>query len=125
MVAFRTSLFRRYPATVVYLYPAQDNTFPEPNPNTPLVAGREDPTFTGTIGPDITFFGFGLDPAKLKDYWVVLEEPPAGYRFYHENSIPPADAVTLDAGEMEDGDAAQFAYNRFATPVRVLIGPLL
>ena len=47
--------------------------------------GRKDPTFIGTIGPDITFFGFPVPPEALAHHWVVLEEPPAGYRFYHED----------------------------------------
>ena len=90
VVAFRTPLFRRYPATVVYLYPA-DATW-QPPPDDTALAGppqRKDPTFTGTIGDDITFFGFAVAPAALATHWVVLEEPPAGYRFAHKDNVPP------------------------------------
>ena len=126
VVAFRTTLFRRYPATVVYLYSATEDFTPprsgeelKPAPG-PAAFGRKDPTFTGTIGPDITFFGFQVPPEALATHWVVLEEPPAGYRFY--NKFEPTDEVPTAL----PGDAAEvFAYNRFATPVRVLIGQLL
>jgi hypothetical protein len=119
VVAFRTPLFRRYPATVVYLYPAAAGWEP-PADNVPLAApDRKDPTFTGTIGDDITFFGFAVPPADLATHWVVLEEPPAGYRFYHQQDTPPP-----WPGKPDD-NSADFAYNRFAQPVRVLIGPLL
>ncbi|WP_412537917.1 hypothetical protein R8Z50_18835 [Longispora sp. K20-0274] len=110
VVVFRTPIFRRYPNTVVYLYNgAQDGWKAPAGSLDPL--RRKDPAFTGTIGPEVTFFGFRLDPAKLTDYWVVLEEPPAGYRFEWK-----------DSGAT---DSAHWAYDRFALPVRVLIGPLL
>lgn len=116
VVAFRTTLFRRYPATVVYLY-RQQNDWTPPAANLPLdPAKREDSTFVGTIGRDITFFGFSVAPEQLRDYWVVLEEPPAGYRFTHQ---PEA---TLPG---PDTHSAQFAQRRFAVPVRVLLGQLL
>lgn len=118
VVVFRTSLFRRYPATVVYLYPAQPGWIP-PKPEDDLNLERIPPTFTGSIGKDITFFGFKLAPEDLKTHWVVLEEPPAGYRFYHEADSP------LPPPGHTDSDAANFAFSRFAVPVRVLIGQLL
>ena len=121
VVAFRTSLFRRYPATVVYLYPASGGwTFPKPTDD--LNVGRKLPTFSGTIGPDITFFGFAVKPEELATYWVVLEEPPAGHRFYHKevSPAPPAPPPGV-AGT----SSSTFAYRRFALPVRVLIGRLL
>jgi hypothetical protein len=116
VVVFRTSLFRRYPATVVYLSPATPPWVPPPA-NAALKA--EKPTFTGTIGNDITFFGFALPPEALLDHWVVLEEPPAGYRFYHDPPSPPAAIPGLA------DSSSNFAFQHFAVPVRVLIGPLL
>jgi hypothetical protein len=114
VVAFKTPLFRRYPSTVVYLY-AADAAFTPPGAGDVLVdANRVEHVFTGTIGSDITFFGFPIDPGKLADYWVVLEEPPAGYRFFEQS-----------AALVADSSAANYAFNRFALPVRVLIGPLL
>lgn len=114
VVVFRTRLFRRYPATVVYLYKADPN-WPTPPDDLPG-PNRIFPSFTGTIGDDVTFFGFPLPPSALADHWVVLEEPPSGYRFYTEKIGGP-----IAIGN----DAAEYAYNRFAPPVRVLIGALL
>ena len=65
---------------------------------------------------NVTFFGFPVAPAALADHWVVLEEPPSGYRFYTEKHGLP-----LAVG----AHAADYAMNRFAPPVRVLIGALL
>ena len=120
VVAFKTPLFRRYPATVVYLYEAADTTFPPPAEGAPLdPSKRKDHTFTGTVGDDITFFGFPIDPLALAKYWVVLEEPPAGYRFYDDTAMPKP------LPKPDNTHSADYAYNRFALPVRVLIGPLL
>jgi hypothetical protein len=120
VVAFRTSLFRRYPATVVYLYPADPAWAPPPASAGLDPSKHVPPTFSGTIGPDITFFGFKLPPEALKTHWVVLEEPPAGYRFYHKAASPPVPHPLAT-----DGASSNFALQRFAVPVRVLIGPLL
>ena len=105
---------------MVYLYPASaDWTTPDPNDN--LEIGRIAPTFTGTIGADVMFFGFPVAPAALSTHWVVLEEPPAGYRFYQQPAAgrpPPPPGVAPTS-------ASAFAYQHFALPVRVLIGQLL
>lgn len=120
VVALQTPLFRRYPATVVYLYPSKPGWAP-PAQDEALVVGRVDHTFTGTIGDDLTFFGFPVPPSVLADHWLVLEEPPAGYRFFHERQAPGVPEVPV----ISDDTAAGFAFHRLAVPVRVLIGPLL
>ncbi len=117
VVVFRTTLFRRYPATVVYLY--KDNDWvPPPAGQTLVETDKRYPTFTGTIGPDVTLFGFPLQPQELVNYWVVLEEPPSGYRFYStKDGVPmPSTPVTT---------SAEFASGTFAVPVRVMIGRLI
>jgi hypothetical protein len=119
VVAFRTSLFRRYPATVVYMYPVAPDGKP-PQATNDLTDKRKLPTFTGTIGADITFFGFPLQPAQLATHWIVLEEPPAGHRFFHKAGSPP-DPTPPNAANT----SSEFAYVRFAVPVRVVIEPLL
>ncbi len=124
VVVFKTPLFRRYPSTAVYLYDARPSTsappdWTAPNPATPLTGVRHvEPTFTGTIGPDVTFFGFPVPAEALAYHWVVLEEPPAGYRFYSafRSDLP---------GPLTDTHGGDYARNRFALPVRVLLGPLL
>lgn len=121
VVAFRTTLFRRYPATVVYLYP-EDSNFTPPKPTDDLTPKRVLPSFTGTIGPDITFFGFPVKPEALAKHWIVLEEPPAGHRFFHAAVTPaPHGPPAPPAGDA----SSTIAYRSFALPVRVLIGPLL
>jgi hypothetical protein len=119
VVLFRTTLFRRYPTTLVYLYPAPDWT--PPKTDNPLEDQRVLPTFTGTIGADVTFFGFPVDPSALATHWVVLEEPPAGYRFTQQVVLPPP---PLPAGVAATA-ASTFAAYHFALPVRVLIEKLL
>lgn len=123
VVAFKTTLFRRYPTTVVYLYETLAADFSPPPADAHLDTPRRvDHVFTGTIGAGITFFGFPIPPGDLRGYWVVLEEPPAGYRFYHASTVAePIPTVEVPFPV----SSAQRAYNRFAAPVRVLIGPLL
>jgi hypothetical protein len=81
-------------------------------------ARRIAPTFAGTVGDDVVFFGFPVAPAALATHWVVLEEPPSGYRFYTEDR---AGAVIGEVG----ATAAEYAVKTFAVPVRVMIGRLL
>lgn len=119
VVAFRTTLFRRYPATVVYLYPAPAD-WKAPDALNNLEGGRVLPTFTGTIGSEVTFFGFPVAPSALATHWVVLEEPPAGHRF-DQKPVSPAPVPSGVASNI----SSDFAYRRFALPVRVLIGQLL
>jgi len=120
VVVLHTELFRRYPATLVYLVanaggpdpwagvPEVDNG---PNPGDPP-PHRDYPSFSGTLTPDLVFFGFGVPPSAGLDHWLVLEEPPPGYRF----SYKPGDASP---------EGATFAENTFDPPVRVFLGNLL
>jgi hypothetical protein len=118
VVVFRTTLFKRYPGTVVYLYAAEPN-WKSPPDKTPLVEAQKIwPTFTGVIGDDVTFFGFPVAPAAMADHWVVLEEPVTGYRFYTEKK----DGTLF--GQVGN-NAAEYAETTFVVPVRVMIGALL
>lgn len=114
VVVFRTTLFRRYPETVVYLCPDTDW---DP-PTEQVLVGKVFPSFVGRIGPDVTFFGFPVSPSALKRHWVVLEEPPDGRRFYTEKANVPQP-------DQNPQDAAKYAEDTFAVPVRVMIGNLL
>jgi hypothetical protein len=113
VVVFRTTLFRRYPETVVYLCPDTDWDAPTEQ----VLTGKVFPSFVGRIGPDVTFFGFPVSPAALKTHWVVLEEPPDGRRFYTEMANVPQP-------DHDPPDAAKYAEDTFAVPVRVMIGKL-
>src|SRR5262249_20723429 len=81
VIVFRTELFRRFPATVVYLTPAAQDGAGNPvwtsTPDTDVdTVPRVHPTMTGSVGPDVVFFGFPVPPGAGRDHWIVLEEPP-------------------------------------------------
>ena len=124
VIVFHTELFRRYPATVVYLTPNDGGTaIWGPTPDVDSEVGgrpprpRAYPTFSGKLSPELVFFGFGLPPSAVDDHWLVLEEPPPGYRFKHPEGVGhPGDAAT---------DGAAFAVATFAPPTRVFFGNLL
>jgi hypothetical protein len=121
VIVVHSALFRRYPATLIYLVP--NDGPPTPWATTPALATPDErprhfPIFTGRMTPDMVFFGFDLPPQAITTHWVVLEEPPRGLRFDHPGAIvdeaPPG---PLD-------DAAQYAATTFAEPIRVFLGNL-
>jgi hypothetical protein len=120
VVVFRTELFRRYPATLVYLAPAIVSAGAVdwgPVPEVDKVTspdGRIEPVLTGMIGPDVTFFGFPVSPGAAADHWVVVEEPPPGIHFRTDPPVPTS-----------SDPASTWAANTFAVPVRVFLGKLL
>jgi hypothetical protein len=115
VVVFHTELFRRYPSTLVYLFPAESGAGGAPGwdqtPN-PVESQRLYPIFNGSIGPEVVFFGFAASPQQGGSHWVVLEEPPPGFRF---GPPPPAGAV----------NGAVFAATTFRRPMRVFLGDVL
>jgi hypothetical protein len=116
VVVMRTPLFRRYPRTLVYLVPAVITGGGPDWAADPDTSQRLLPVFQGTIGADITFFGFDLAPDLAARHWVVLEEPPHGVRFYNTGPAPAKSAAMAAAA-----DGAAFASAAFADPLRVLI----
>jgi hypothetical protein len=115
VVVLHTELFRRYPATLVYLWPnpgGAETWGPVPDVDVPPPPKREYPTFSGTLTPELVFFGFGVPPSAASDHWLVLEEPPPGYRFRHKPNPPTA-------------NGAVFAEATFHPPARVFFGNLL
>ena len=108
VVAVRGRLFLRYPSTVVYLAGAEVGGVPNFDVDPPADGARVLPTFQGRIGADVAFFGFdGFDPDRIGAFWLVFEEPPAGYRFANDVAAP--------------APPADWAAASFARPVRVLI----
>ena len=93
------SLFRRYPATVVYLYPDGRPTWDAARRRpTDLTSAARRPTFTGTIGHGHHLLRFpGAAARRSRTHWVVLEEPPAGYRFYHKPMVAAEPGVPADS----------------------------
>ena len=98
VVVLHTELFRRYPSTIVYLVPiraaptsgATSRTSTRPGDPSP-----DYPSFSGTLTPELVFFGFGVPPAAGRDHWLVLEEPPPGYRFRHPAAEASADGAVF------------------------------
>lgn len=128
VIVFRSDLFRRYPATLVYLVKDDPNEAvlkarlespPQLDmpPGTPDVAGWRNarahfgPVFTGTLTPELTFFTFDVTPSTLEKYWLVLDEPPAELRFRNDEALQPLDATS----------AATVATSALDQPTRVAI----
>lgn len=120
VIAFRTSLFRRYPSTLVYLVrpPAglteiQLDDLLKATPKLDMPDGEADseawrqsrqyfgPIFAGAITPELTFFAFDVTPDTLEQFWLVLDEPPSELRFNRNNPSNTAHAATF-AGSMLD-----------------------
>ena len=91
VILIRGDLFRRYPKTLVYLTSAlpANATVPNFDVDPPDTAARVLPGFQGRMGDDVTFFGFpGLEGPAVTNFWLVFEEPPAGYRFANDVATP-------------------------------------
>ena len=89
VMVMRSSLLRRYPNAVIYLAPAKKiGTGPTPDALVPDITATEVlPIFSGSMQPDITFFGFSVTPdaAAGRDgtlgYYVIIQEHPTEPRF--------------------------------------------
>ena len=128
----RSGLFRRYPNAIVYMTPAtRDARGRKPD----VAAAHRLPLFRGTLQPDVTFFGFDVDPdAAVADpgWYFVIEQQPTEPRFGFDVEIdfgaashvplsaPPA-GFTLPAGTRWAFNAAHMAQITRQQPVRVAI----
>ncbi len=113
VLLFRSDLFRRYPATLVYLVkPKQPNGLDALLKQTPQLDHAEDgrggreffgPIFVGTITPEITFFTFDVTPTDLGQYWLVLDEPPAELRLRNDRAqaLDTTNSATLAASALD------------------------
>jgi hypothetical protein len=127
VIAFRTDLFRRYPATLVYLIRppagADIDSLIVQTPELDMPAGLTTPAqidnwrksrqflgpvFSGKITPELTFFTFDVRPDEIDDYWLVLDEPPSELRFKRKSVF-----VSFNA--------ADFAAETIDQPTRVAI----
>ena len=109
-----TELFREYPHTQVFLVPAvaeQPRWATLPDVARPA---RIDPVLAGGFTPELVFFGFPVPPGAVADHWLVLEEPPPGYRFHAPTE---GDALLLDG--------ARYAHDTLHEAVRAFFGNLL
>lgn len=130
IILFRSDLFRRYPATLVYLVkplPDVDSALKATPDFSFTAAGRADriflgPLFKGVIDGDLVFFAFDIDPTVLDQYWLVLDEPPAELRFRGVNSAgQPLPGTTPQLAPAPDANAAAFASRTIDLPTRVCI----
>ena len=72
------------------------------------------PNFSGALDPELVYFGFPLPPEGASNHWLVLEEPPPGYRFKKPTNI-----------EQAMTNAAGYAKATLHQPVRAFFGNLL
>ena len=94
-------LLRRYPNTAVYAWKRVKGVGPEVSKLVknaqglpPKESDIQTPVFTGTLAPDITFFGFDIDRGAIDDWCFVIEEQMTEPRFgfdVEEPSVPLAD----------------------------------
>jgi hypothetical protein len=128
----RSGLFRRYPGALVYAVPAtRDATGRKPD----IGATHRQPLFRGSLQPDVTFFGFDVDPADAAadpGWYFVIEQQPTEPRFGFDVEIdfgsashvplaaPPA-GFSLPAGTQWARNAAHMAQITRQQPVRVAI----
>jgi hypothetical protein len=88
VLVMRSSLLRRYPNAVIYLTPAKKAGPGATNPDA-LVPGDTvvQPIFSGSMQPDIVFFGFPVSTAAATGsdgtlgYYVIIQEHPTEPRF--------------------------------------------
>jgi len=89
VITVRGELFRRYPATLVYLQSALRGGSPDFDTDPDPDAAKILPGFQGRLTDDVTFFGFpGFASSRVSSHWLVFEEPPAGYRFANDVTTP-------------------------------------
>ena len=103
----RGQLLRRYPNTAVYAWKRDKtgagNKLVRVN-GLPPEGAIQTPVLSGTVGEDISFFGFEIDAAEAKTDWCfVLEEQMTEPRFGFDVDEPAPGAA--------DGGAAQGAIN--------------
>lgn len=128
VIVFRTDLFWRYPATLVYLVkrrpppplPADPDADLKATPDFSFTAATREsriflgPIFQGALARDLVFFAFDIDPHDLDQYSVMLDEPPSELRFRPRNA-----AGTLLGGAAAHG--ADFAKATIDQKTRVAI----
>jgi hypothetical protein len=104
----RCELLRRYPHAVVYARRLDINGIEE-------VAH---PIFTGSMDPDVRFYGFDIASDQIAAWSFVIAEQPSAPRFGVKVGGPAVATTHLPAG---DGHAGQVGARLRQTPVRITI----
>jgi hypothetical protein len=137
VMLLRSSLLQRYPNAVIYLTPAM-GTPPDPLVPDEDPAHEKLPIFSGSMQPDVCFFGFPITAAAAtgKDgglgYYVVIQEHPTEPRFGLDVGFSLGNASHLTVGANPPGglplngrtwgkNAAEMAGITRRLPVRIAI----
>lgn len=95
VLLLRGDLLLRYPTAILYAAQAK------PGPTFDLKAKEQHPSFSGTLQPDVSFFGFDLtvDQAAGTDggagWYFVFQEQPSETRFGLDDAEPDAASKPL------------------------------
>jgi hypothetical protein len=107
VLLIRGELLRRYPTTHVYAVPGLMQTQPDgsikriPNPDP---SQELHPLFSGTMAPDLSYFGFPLSPTQAHSgpdypgYYFVLQQHPTQPRFGLETDGSPGSWQCFPSG---------------------------
>jgi hypothetical protein len=107
VVVVRSSLFRRYPRTLLFLAPR--GALPGWSKGNVVLDQPLRPRSVTAMSPDLTVFAFDADPEVVNDHWVVVQEMPEGIRFVRTTAA---------------ADSAAWAKANLDQPLRVLLpGP--
>jgi hypothetical protein len=107
VMLLRSSLLQRYPNAAIYLTPAvRAGTAPDPVALVPdeLPAHEKPPIFSGSMPPDVSFFGFPISTQAATGadgglgYYVVIQEHPTEPRFGLDTDISLGNASHLAVG---------------------------
>lgn len=141
VMLLRSTLLRRYPNAVIYAVPAvmvNHKRVPNPSPGAEIA-----PAFSGSLPPDVSFFGFDLSAAQITGsssglgYYIVIQEHPTEPRFGLDVGTPTGGGthVSIAAGPPAGLplNGLQWGFNAAHTagivrqlPVRIAIyAPLL
>jgi hypothetical protein len=107
VLLLRSSLLKRYPNAVIYLTPAivkPGGVATDPDALIPdeRVENERTPIFSGSLHPDVAFFGFPVPTAAAiggtatnLGYYVIIQEHPTESRFGISDGVAPAGASYL------------------------------
>jgi hypothetical protein len=131
VMLIRSSLLGRYPNAVISLTPA---IHPGAPPDASRLVPDEQPAherlplFTGSLQPDLAFFGFPVSTAAASGadgglgYYVVISEHPTEPRFGLDADLPRGGASHLAVAAGPGGrNAAELAARTRRLPVRMAI----